>query len=174
MVLRALRLIVLLVVIGLVAAVIVARTQENGVTVNVREGAPTVADGKNALVILRSDLVEQLVRDALSNADLPFEVNEVDAAFRPTGIAVSGRVQVNVLDVQFSAVAHPVASDDGTVAVRLTDLRAQRSQLPSAFELAIEHVINQRLTTATQIKDFRVKEVEVGNQELLVYLEYAP
>jgi hypothetical protein len=173
---RLLTLLVLL-VIGGGLGFAAARMVGDGAAVVVREGNPQVPPGQTALIILQGEFVAELVRAGLEDSDMPVIVQDVHTAFVREGIAVSGRAVFSAAGVVvrpgFSAIARPVASGDGTIAVQIREVRAVGAPLPGVFEGALERVINRQLREATAVEGYVVTEVEVGPGELLVYLEYA-
>src|SRR5262249_44535822 len=114
----------------------------------------------------------------VNEADLPFHASDVQASFDGTGILVSGKAESDVfgvpLTVGFSAMAHPVMADGGKVGVRLTDVRAIDGTLPAVFVPALEDVINKKLSEVAHLDDYRVRDVEMAKDSLLVYLQWAP
>ena len=163
---------------GVLVGVPLFVTNQSIVSVNVRQGAPALPPGQNALVVLQAQMVERLIRESVSEADLPFDATDVRAKFDGTGILVSGRAQSDVfgvpLTVGFSAIAHPVMEDGGKVGVRLTDVRAENGALPAVFVPALEGVINKKLSEVAHLDDYRVRDVELAKESLLVYLQWAP
>lgn len=161
--------------IGVALGLAIAGAMRDGAPVVVRHGEPMLPPGPTALIALRGEFVAEMVREALEEADMPFRVEEVETEFTRTGVGVSGRVAVSAAGVEvrqgFSAVVQPMASSGGTIEVRMNRLRAGRANLPGAFEEIAERVINARLREATRVEGYRVTEVEVGQDELLVYLE---
>jgi hypothetical protein len=146
------------------------------VEVVIREGDPVLdEDTGDALVVLGAALIERLVVDSLNEANLDFELEDITAEFVEDGIEVSGEVEIEVqgvpLSPEFSAVVHPLASDGG-VAVEVGEVRAAGARLPSFFESGIERVINRQLEDAVRIDDYTIEEVEVGKEELLLFLRY--
>jgi hypothetical protein len=147
------------------------------VKVIIREGDPVLdEESGDALVVLGAALIERLVIDGLNEANLDFELEDITAEFVEEGIEISGEVEIEVqgvpLSPEFSAVVHPIASNGG-VAVEVGEVRAAGARLPSIFERGIETVINTELEEAVRIEDYTVEEVEVGEDELLLYLRYA-
>lgn len=147
------------------------------INVYVREGAPTLTTNSNAMVVMRQDLFENLVREGIQQADLPFDVRNVHTDVVATGILLTGQAGTTIFTVpihtNFSVVVHPQANSDGTLGVKLTQIRAIGGQLPSVFEPAIEHAINAQIKKSMELSGFRVEQVELGEDEILVYLHYA-
>jgi hypothetical protein len=145
------------------------------VEVIVREGNARLDEDGDALVVLSASHIETLVREALLEADLSFELDDIEAEFVEQGIEVSGEVEIRVRGVpltpRFAAVVHP-AAEDGNVVVEVGEVRAAGAQLPGVFEAGLEQVINEQLAQAVSIEDYQIEEVEVGDEELLVYLTY--
>jgi hypothetical protein len=163
---------------GVLVGVPLFFTSRSIVSVNVRQGAPALPPGQNALVVLQAQMVERLIRQSVSEADLPFQASNVQAKFGETGILVSGKAESDLfgvpLTVGFSALAHPVMEDGGKVGVRLTDVRAEEGSLPTVFVPALEGVINKKLTEVAHLDEYRVRDVEMAKDSLLVYLQWAP
>ncbi|MEX2235915.1 MAG: hypothetical protein WEB00_00065 [Dehalococcoidia bacterium] len=150
----------------------------NDIEVVIREGDARLDDENgDALVILGSRLIETLVTDALLEAELSFELEDIQAQFVEQGIEISGRVDIRVsgvpLSPRFTAVVHPTASD-GRVSVEVGEVRAAGTPLPQVFRTGLEGVINQEIGDAISIDGYVIDDVEVGDGELLVYLVYAP
>ncbi|MPZ23717.1 MAG: hypothetical protein GEU28_09260 [Dehalococcoidia bacterium] len=144
------------------------------VEIIVREGPARLEEGDDrALVILGAPLVQALVVDALSDADLDFELDDIEAAFVSDGIEVSGRAAIEVqgvpLEPNFTAVLHPRASE-GQIAVEVGQVTAAGATLPSIFETTLEAVVNEEIGDAVRIEGYTIDEVEVGDSELLIYL----
>ncbi len=154
------------------------RGKGDTVNVTVREGPPQLGDGQNALITLRGSLLEELLETGIQEANLPFKIADIDVTMEETGLRISGRAATSVLSfpvsAKFSGMVHPNARDDGSIGVQVTNVRAATGKLPSVFEPALEAVINAELNEATRIEGFKVRQVEVGNDELLVYLHFAP
>lgn len=160
------------VVLGLGAG---AALRDDGAVVVIRQGDPMLEDGQTALIALQGEFVAEIVRVALEEEQTRFRVRDVETEFVASGVGVSGQVILSVAGVEvrprFSAVVQPMAAEDGTIAVRMSRLRAAGANLPGAFEDVAERVINARLREATAVEGYRVTDVEVGQDELLVYLE---
>jgi hypothetical protein len=147
------------------------------VEVIVREGDARLGDDGDALVILGAILIETLVTEALVEADLSFDLEDIEAEFVDEGVEVSGEVDIRVqgvpLSPRFAAVVHP-GTQNGQVVVEVGEVRAAGAQLPGIFEESLEEVINEELAEAVRIEDYEIDEVEVGDREVLIYLNYAP
>lgn len=152
-----------------------AAFRDDSAIVVVRQGEPMLGDGQTALIVLNGEFVAEVVRVALEDSEMPFEVDDIETEFDTTGVDVSGRVTIEVAGVRvrprFSATVQPMAASDGTIEVRMARLRAAGANLPGAFEDVAERVINAELREATRVEGYRVTAVEVGEDELLVYLE---
>lgn len=147
------------------------------VEIVVREGDARLGDDGDALVILGAPLIETLVTEALVEADLSFELDDIDAQFVEEGVEVSGEVEIEVqglpLTPRFAALVHP-AAENGQIVVEVGEVRAAGAQLPGVFESGLERVINEELADAVRIEDYTIEDVEIGDEEVLIYLTYAP
>ncbi|HET9199770.1 MAG TPA: hypothetical protein VFO84_02185 [Dehalococcoidia bacterium] len=145
------------------------------VEVVVREGDARIEGNGDALVALSAELIETLVTEALVEADLSFELDDIEAEFVDEGVEVSGEVDIRVqgvpLSPRFAALVHPRA-EAGNIVVEVGEVRAAGAQLPGIFEASLEDVINQELAEAVRIEDYEIREVEVGGEEVLIYLTY--
>jgi hypothetical protein len=145
------------------------------VEVVVREGDARLDGNGDALVVLSAALIETLVTEALIEADLSFELDDIEAEFVEEGLEVSGEVDIREqgvpLSPRFAAVVHPRA-EDGSIVVEVGEVRAAGAQLPGLFEAGLEQVINEELAEAVRIEDYEIRDVEVGDEELLIYLTY--
>lgn len=144
------------------------------VEVVVREGEAELGDDGDALVVLSKSHLEQLVLEALEDANLEeFDLDDLEAELIENGIEISGEVDIRVqgvpLSPRFTAVVHPIASE-GSIAVEVGEVRAAGARLPSIFERGVEGVINEELAGAVEIDGYSIGEVELGDQELLIYL----
>jgi hypothetical protein len=143
----------------------------------VREGPARLGPLDDALVIVGDDLLESLIKDALEGADLPVELSEVASEFEREGIRVRGEVTVELLGASFSgdfsALVRPYA-EEGDIRVDLTDIDAEGLDLPGLFDDSVSDAVNSRLGEVVQLEGYAVRDVEVGEDELLVYLEQVP
>lgn len=164
--------------VGALYLLLAGRGTGETVNVTVREGAPVLSDDQNALVMVRGDIVKQLLETGIAEADLPFKVADINVEMEPTGIQISGRAATKLFSVpvsaKFSAVVHPQARTDGSIGVQLTNVRAASGRLPAVFEPALESVINDELNRATRIEGFQVSAVEMAHDAMLVYLRFNP
>lgn len=146
------------------------------INVYVRQGAPTLTADSNAMVVMRQDMFQNLVTEGIAEAHLPFEVRNVRTQVVGTGILLTGQAGKTIFGVpihtSFSAMIHPQANADGSLGVKLTQIRAAGGQLPSVFEPAIENAINSEIKKSMDLADFRVEQVELAQGEILVYLHY--
>jgi hypothetical protein len=128
------------------------------------------------MVMIRGDVLQQLLEKGISEADLPFDLERVTVQMEPTGIHLSGKAATKVFSLPvsagFSADIHPRARADGSIGVQLTNVHAASGKLPSLFEPALESVINDELNKATRIDGFSVQDVEMAHDAMLVYLKF--
>ena len=162
--------------VGIVLGIaVMAAFRDDAAIVVVRQGDPMLNDGQTALIVLEGDFVAEMVRVALEESEMPFEVDDVETEFQTAGVGVSGRATISIAGVtvrpRFSAVIQPTAAGDGTIEVQMARLRAAGANLPGSFENVAERVINAELREATRLEGYRVTDVEVGEDELLIYLE---
>lgn len=140
----------------------------------IRYGAPSLGSGEDALVEVSGEFVERVVRDAVSQAELPFEFDQVETKYSQDGLALSGRAGVRVFGVpirgHLQTLVRPYAKSDGTVGVSLVGTRAAGFRLPGSAEGLLESEINKELTKATALKGYSVRDVELGEHAMLLYL----
>jgi hypothetical protein len=152
------------------------RGRHETVVVNVRQGAPALTSGNDALIVIREGLLQQVISEGVTTSKLPFDISDVKTQLEPTGILISGKAKAEVfyltVSTNWSGVVRPLANPDGTIGVQLTDVHAVGGRLPSLFEPAVEGAINAELEKTTHLNGFKVKDVEFGTNELLVYLQH--
>lgn len=147
-------------------------------TVNVRTGSPLPLEGNRALVVLPGGMVEQVVKQGIAQADMPFDLSGVKVHYSRDGIAISGDADVGVtvfsVGLPFSTLVHPVASGDGKLAIHLSNTKAVGGKLPVVFQDALEGAVNSSLKQALAVQDYRIEDVEQSDQGLYVYILYTP
>lgn len=166
-------------VFGLVLGLCTSSGGGTQVTLNVRPGAPPLTGNSRALVELRADLVDTLVRTALVQAKLPFELTDVRTTFGQKGIKIAGRAATSVLHIPISVswdgTVAPSADSEGKIAVHLVNIHAAGGRLPDLFDALLERAIDNQLNAEVgAMPGFQVTQVELAPQALLIYMNYEP
>lgn len=151
------------------------RSEEKVVQVNVREGQPVTSDEVDAVVRVRSELIEALVQEALEEADLPFDMDEIQVSSTTTGLHINSRLGIEAAGLhlrgRFSTDAHPLVSDDGTLGVELTSTRIVGARVPGIVEKTLRGIVSNQVSEATRLEGYRVRGVETSEDEFIVYLQ---
>jgi hypothetical protein len=166
-------------IVGLLIGVCGAGGGGTTLQVNVRPGAPPLTGNSRALIELRADLVDSLIRDAVLNAKLPFELADVKTTFQQDGIKIGGRAEGSILHIPISiswdGTIAPATDNTGRIAVHLVNVHAAGGRLPNLFDALIEQAIDDELNAEIgAMPGFQVTQVELAPQALLVYLDYQP
>jgi hypothetical protein len=166
-------------VLGLIIGLCSSAGSGTTVTVNVRPGAPPLTGNSRALVELRADLVDTLIRQSLVQAKLPFELTDVKTTFAQDGIKIAGRAGGTVLHIPISVswdgTIAPSTDSEGKIAVHLVNVHAAGGRLPNFFDALLEQAIDDQLNAEVgAMPGFQVTQVELAPQALLVYMNYEP
>jgi hypothetical protein len=151
------------------------RSEEQVLQVNVRQGQPLTSDDVDAVVRVRSELIEALVQEALEEADLPFDMDEIQVSSTTTGLHINSRLGIEAAGLhlrgQFSTDAHPLVEDDGTLGVELTSTRIVGARVPGIVEKTLRSIVSKQVSEATRLEGYRVRAVETSQDEFIVYLQ---
>ena len=159
---------------GVVGYLGAPRDARDVVSVNVREGPSETGGNVDAVVRIRSSLIEEAILTALNDSDLPLEMDQIHAVAVREGYRVEARLATEAVGVRLrgrlTTNVHPVANEDGTVGVELSSTELVGARLPAVAERTLRAAVSKEVSEATRVDGYRVIDVETSESELVLYL----
>ena len=147
--------------------------------VTVREGAPPLGDGVDAVLTVDLRLIAAAAAGALAEAELPVLLEEVAVEPVAEGLRITGRASLEVAGVDvsgdFETVAVPVPGDGGCVDVMLGDSTVEGVSVPEPVERELSAIVGAEVCAQTEVPGYRVLRIETSvAQHFISFAEAGP